>query len=150
MFKYLSNFAEIVFCWLRVELLLFLHLLHNNAELNPPGQTPSSSPRTILGVPLDWPTQEPKVRPSPLTLMDHFMQNCSFSRRDHVWLVEWFTKITSLDGSSSCVALFPLAGWKLWAMHADPRRGSHLHDMNPASSSSSCVQTMTSRGWHTS
>lgn len=52
------------------------------------------------------------------------MQNCSFSGRNHVWLVEWFTKITSLNKYSSCVALFPLVGWKRQAMHGYPRRGS--------------------------
>lgn len=51
------------------------------------------------------------------------MQNCSFSGRDHVWLVEWFTKITSLNEYTSCMALLPSVGQKLWAMHGYPRKG---------------------------
>lgn len=55
--------------------------------------------------------------------MDHFMQNCSFSRRDHVWLVEWFTKITSLNEYSSCIAFFSPVGRMLQVMLWYPGKG---------------------------
>lgn len=55
------------------------------------------------------------------------MQNCSFSGRDHVWLVEWFTKITSLNASSSCVAVFPLVGGL-----CEPRMATRARRLIPA------------------
>lgn len=74
------------------------------------------------------------------------MQNCSFSRRDHVWLVGWFTKITSLNKHSSCVALFPLEGRELWASHGYPRGRSSSPQRGSQLKSQCLPQTMTSGG----